>query len=383
MFVLTCPGIAPPIWLGGGANLPTAPATPVAVADVASIFGYFGAPSSNGGSALTQYTATAYTSPGGVASGSFTWGKYAPVNGLSCFFRINGLTAGQAYTVRVKATNVNGTGAESSNSNAVTPVAYAAYYVSQGAASSSSEPQNTGWGQFDFGGSCTYNSTGQVFTGETNSILIPTGVASQPYFIDTLAPNSSVGAQAGSFNIGPYSDLVAYIFAAGTPGAGTLVAHCRWHLYMAGVCTAGSGANVVADTTASWSTNTMNIAPSFISWLDGGGEYGEPSGNTATTISGTSRTWAPGDHYAWSLSDADFVDSGTAVDLAQFVTGFWNGSSWTASSTWTAGAWNRIVMPFTAWAHQTPAGGVPSTIQEFSITNTSGANVFVTDLGFA
>jgi hypothetical protein len=368
----------------GSANTPAAPLTPVAIADVTSVYGYFGAPTSNGGSVLTQYTATAYTSPGGVSSGSFTWGVYAPVNGLSCFFRINGLTGGQAYTVKVKATNANGTGPESANSNAVTPSAYAAYYVTHGNNPGVSSPQNTGWGQFDFGSPANvWNSTAQVFTGETNSLQISSGVAAQPYFIDVLAPSSSVGAQAGSFNIAPYTNLVAYIYSAGTPGAATVVAHTRWHLHMAGVCTTGSGSNVVADTTANWSSNTMNVSPSFLSYFDGGGEYGQPTGNTATTISGSSRTWAPGDHYAWSLSDADFTDSGTAADLTQFVTGFWNGSSFTGSSSWTAAAWNRIVMPFTAWAHTTPTGGIPSTIQEFSITNTSGANIYVTDLGFA
>ena len=69
------------------------------------------APASNGGSAITAYTAT--SSPGGLTCG--TSGT------LTC--PVSGLTNGQAYTFTVTATNVIGTGPPSGASTPVTPSA--------------------------------------------------------------------------------------------------------------------------------------------------------------------------------------------------------------------------------------------------------------------
>lgn len=68
----------------------------------------FSAPASDGGSAITSYTATA--SPGGFTAS----GSGSPLT-------VTGLTNGQAYTFSVAAANANGVGAASGNSNSVTP----------------------------------------------------------------------------------------------------------------------------------------------------------------------------------------------------------------------------------------------------------------------
>ncbi len=73
----------------------------------------FLAPSSNNGSAITSYIITPYI--GWFAQKSSTFGPTAITR------TIYGLTAGTTYTFRVTATNANGTGVSSVNSNAVTP----------------------------------------------------------------------------------------------------------------------------------------------------------------------------------------------------------------------------------------------------------------------
>ncbi|MBK7743710.1 MAG: fibronectin type III domain-containing protein [Betaproteobacteria bacterium] len=70
----------------------------------------FTAPASNGGSAITQYTAT--SSPGNL-TGSCT----APCTSIT----VSGLANGTAYTFTVTATNAVGTGPASAASNSITP----------------------------------------------------------------------------------------------------------------------------------------------------------------------------------------------------------------------------------------------------------------------
>lgn len=71
----------------------------------------FTAPASNGGSAITTYTATS-TPPGGTGSCA---------GPAACTITVSPLTNGTAYTFTVTATNGVGTGSASAASNAVTP----------------------------------------------------------------------------------------------------------------------------------------------------------------------------------------------------------------------------------------------------------------------
>jgi hypothetical protein len=93
------------------AVVPGAPTSATAIAGDTQAIVSFTAPASNGGAAITGYTVTA--SPADVP----------PVSGAGSPIVVTGLTNGQAYTFTVTATNNVGTGAASTASNSVTPLA--------------------------------------------------------------------------------------------------------------------------------------------------------------------------------------------------------------------------------------------------------------------
>jgi hypothetical protein len=97
-------------------SAPAAMAAPVATAGVSSASLAFTLPA-NGGSTITGLTITPYIA--GVAQ--------APINTatLTSPYNVTGLTAGTAYTFRMHATNAIGPGADSADSNSVTPSAAA------------------------------------------------------------------------------------------------------------------------------------------------------------------------------------------------------------------------------------------------------------------
>ena len=91
-------------------TVPDVPGTPTAVGGGSSATVSWAAPSNTGGSAITGYTVSAYTSA--LVTSQTT---------SSTSLTVTGLTNGVAYTMKVKATNANGTGNESVASNSVTP----------------------------------------------------------------------------------------------------------------------------------------------------------------------------------------------------------------------------------------------------------------------
>jgi|LakMenEpi03Aug12_release.lakeMendotaPanAssembly.Ray.scaffolds.fasta_scaffold45109_3 alpha-tubulin suppressor-like RCC1 family protein len=91
-----------------GVGVPDAPTSIVATAGTTQASVTFTAPADNGGSAITEYTAT--SSPGGISA-----------SGASSPITVTGLTDGTQYTFTVVATNDRGNSAPSAVSNAVTP----------------------------------------------------------------------------------------------------------------------------------------------------------------------------------------------------------------------------------------------------------------------
>ena len=94
-------------------TVPGAPVIGTATAGNSQATVTFTAPASNGGSAITSYTAT--STPGGFTGTISQAGSGA--------ISVTGLTNGTAYTFTVKATNAAGTGAASVASNSITPTA--------------------------------------------------------------------------------------------------------------------------------------------------------------------------------------------------------------------------------------------------------------------
>jgi len=88
-------------------TVPGIPTNVSATAGKAQATVSFSAPASNGGSAITSYTATS-------SAGQTATGTASPIT-------VTGLTNGTAYTFNVTATNSAGTGPPSAASNSVTP----------------------------------------------------------------------------------------------------------------------------------------------------------------------------------------------------------------------------------------------------------------------
>jgi hypothetical protein len=90
-------------------SVPNAPTIGIAIAGNAQASIAFTAPVSDGGSAITGYTAI--STPSGITA-----------SGASSPLTVTGLTNGTAYTFTVHATNAIGNSTESASSNSVTPI---------------------------------------------------------------------------------------------------------------------------------------------------------------------------------------------------------------------------------------------------------------------
>ncbi len=101
-----------PTWTEFGNSLPDAPTIGTVVAGNAQATVPFTAPSSDGSSTITSYTAT--SSPGGI-TGTISQSGSGSIT-------VTGLTNGTAYTFSVTATNAIGTSAASDASSSIIPV---------------------------------------------------------------------------------------------------------------------------------------------------------------------------------------------------------------------------------------------------------------------
>ena len=166
----------------------TAPDAPTNVSATASGAGLatvsWSAPAFNGGSVITGYDVTSYLA--GVAKGKITVGAVTQA-------AFAGLTNGMSYTFRVAAKNVAGTGAQSTDSNSVTPtvprftLTVATSGAGAGTVTSGGGAINCGTscaGDFDAGSSVTLTasaSSGSTFAGWSGPC---TGVGSCTVWFD-------------------------------------------------------------------------------------------------------------------------------------------------------------------------------------------------------
>ena len=172
------------------ATVPDAPTSPSATAGNAQATVSFTAPTNNGGSAITSYTAT--SNPGNITGTASS----SPIT-------VSGLTNGTAYTFTVTATNDVGTSSPSVTSNAVTPVT-----VPDAPTSASATPGNT-QATISFtapasdGGSpiTSYTATSNPggFTGTgTSSPITVTGLTNGTAYTFTVTATNAVGTGSPS-----------------------------------------------------------------------------------------------------------------------------------------------------------------------------------------
>jgi hypothetical protein len=366
----------------GSANVPGAPTQPTAYVATEGAYVIFAAPSSNGGSTLTQYTATA--NPGGITG--TTTAITTPAAGLSARVDVNGLMAGTAYTFTVTATNANDTGPTSVASNAVTPTAYAPYFVADGGSLTGENPL---WGDYSYGGNIYYGTT--PGTAPRNGFPSPSYAAPNPptpgtnvIEFDTTgapagygggiqpfakhAPNQAAGN--GRFNLAPYNYITLAIWPT-VPGQ-DILAYFERSIWFNGVATAGTN-YTLTDATQNWPVNQ------FANWEFNDNTSGNDgtgiASNTATvvTLSGGNGTLNnAGDYYEIQQPDTGVGQSVPSI-LAY------------GPNPMVVGQWNTYKIPLTAFDSATNGNVSGTLVLKFGLQSQGvpGPDTFyISNLGF-
>lgn len=192
----------------------TAPGAPTGVsasAGNAQATVSFSAPASNGGSAITSYTAT--SNPGGFTA-----------SGAASPLTVTGLTNGTAYTFTVTATNAAGAGPASAASVGVTPQgapgAPAGVSASAGNAQATvsfSAPASNG-GSAIASYTVTSSPGGYTATGAASPLTV-SGLANGTAYTFTVKATNAVGAGSASAASNSVTPVVAALTVPGAPTA--------------------------------------------------------------------------------------------------------------------------------------------------------------------
>ncbi len=256
------------------ATVPGTPAAPTLTHGNASISVAFVAPGSNGGSAITSYTATCTSSDGG-ATGSNT--------GASSPIVVSTLTNGKTYTCTVFATNVAGNGTASAASGsavpATVPTAPAAPTLTRGNAQISVAfvaPANGGSAITGYTASCTSSDGGATGSnsGATSPIVVSTLTNGKTYNCTVLATNA-VGnglASTASASAVPATVPTAPVAPTLTHGNGSI---------SVAITVSSTGGSVVTGYTPTCTssdggatgTNTGSASPVVVTALTNGKTY--------------------------------------------------------------------------------------------------------------
>jgi hypothetical protein len=305
------------------AGTPVAPGAPTGVSGTAGdqqVSLSWSAPSTNGGSAITDYVVQ-YSSNSGSS-----WSTFSDGTSTSTSAVVTGLTNGTAYTFRVAATNSVGTGNYSSASSAITPAAPSApgaptsvtgsagntqvslSWTAPASSGSSaitdyvvqySSDSGSSWSTFSDG---TSTSTSAVVTGLTN------GTA----YTFRVAATNAIGT-------GNYSTASGAVTPAAVPGAPTSVS--------------GTAGN--AQVSLTWTAPSSNGGASITDYVV---QYSSNSGSSWSTFSdGTSATASAvvtgltnGTAYTFRVAAVNSVGTGSYSTASSSVTptaGNWNFSS--------------------------------------------------------
>jgi len=321
-------GNTPPAAYSSGSThtvaVPTVPGAPTigtATAGDAQASVTFTAPASNGGSAITQYTATA--SPGG-ATGSCA-------GPAACTATVSGLTNGTAYTFTVTATNAIGTGSASGASNSVTPKANQTITFAQP-------------GNYNFGATptLTASSTSSLTVSFTSSTTGVCTITSGGALTFVTAGTCTINAdQSGNASTNAASTVTrSFTVNAIAPGAPTI-----------GTATAGdASATVTFSAPASAGGSTIT---GYTVTANPGGATGTGSGSPVTVnglTNGVSYTFTVTATNAASLTGgASGVSNSVTPKGSQTIT-FANpgAQSFNTSPTLTATSTSNLTVTFTS-----------------------------------
>lgn len=269
---------------------PGAPSIGTATAGDGQVSVTFTAPVSNGGSAITTYTATA--NPGG------TFGTCA--GPAACTASVTGLTNGTAYTFTVTATNSIGTGPSSGVSNSVTPKG------SQTISFANPGAQN-------FGTTPTLTATAASATG-TNGLIVSftsstTGVCtitSGGALTLVTAGSCTINADQAGDAATSAAPTVAQTFTvnATVPGAPTI-----------GTATAGNTQATVTFTPPASTGGAAIMAGGYTVTANPGGATGTGSGSPITVTGLTN-----GVAYTFTVTAANSAGTGAASAASNAVT---------------------------------------------------------------
>ena len=262
---------------------PGAPTSVVGTTGDAQVVLVWSAPSSNGGSSITDYVVQ-YSSNSGTS-----WSTFADGTSTSTTATVTGLTNGSSYVFKVAAVNSAGTGVYSSSSSSVlvgTPGAPTSVVGTTGDAQVSlawSAPSSTGGSSItDYVVQYSSNSgsTWSTFADgtSTSTTATVTGLTNGSSYVFKVAAVNSAGT--GSYSTSSSSVLV------GTPGAPTSVV----------------GSSGDAQISLVWSAPSSNGGSSITDYVV---QYSSNSGTT------------------WST----FAD-GTSTTATAIVTGLTNGSAY-------------------------------------------------------
>ena len=344
------------------ATVPGAPTIGTATSGNASATLTWTAPASNGGSAISGYVVTPYL--GGIAQTAQTFNSTATTQSVT------GLTNGSAYTFKVAAMNVMGTGAQSAASNSVTPMTVPGA-PTMGTVTSGNGSVTINWTAPSSNGGAAITGyivtpyiggTAQIATSYgTATTETMTGLTNGTTYTFTVAAVNSVGegAQSGSSSS---------VTPATVPGAPTI-----------GTATAGSAA---ASATVSWTAPTSNGGAAITGYvvtpyISGTAQTAQTFNSTATTetLTGLTNT-----NYTFKVAAFNSVGTGAQSAASNSVTVITvpgaptavtaTAANASANVTWTAPT-STGGSAITGYVVTPYIGGTAQTAQTFNSTATS------------
>jgi hypothetical protein len=295
------------------------------------------APSSNGGGTITRYTVTPY-----IGSTAQT-GLAVPLTGNppATSTTVSGLTNGATYTFAVTATNANGTGPASSQSNAVTPSTVPAAPTAV-TATAGNGSANVGW-------TAPSNNGGSNITQYTVTPFI--GSTAQATTLVTGSPPATSTTVTGLTNGTAYTFTVTAANVNG-PGAASSQSSAVTPSAAPTVSsvTPAAGASGVPVSVAPTATFSQAVVTNTVSFTVQDSSGNSVAGSTTFDPTNTVATFTPTSSLAVSTTYT------ATVSGAQNA----NGTAMSSPFSWsftTAG----LQCPCSVWQNGTPTGAVDDT----------------------